>query len=150
MGIGRPFQCLPANFVKLRQVLILALDLSSGPLTNFKGTFHKIPCSHSPLKVVIMSQKWLPLTLNKYCYVGSTWPWPIPIALPNSVKRIQGSESQVPAGLYCNLLLCGIKSLVLSRRPRSVITPVKPQLQPTFCHHHKPVVGAGRPPSLLA
>src|SRR5271155_1665912 len=94
MGIGRPFRCLPANFVKLRQVLILALDFSSGPLTNFKGTFHKIPCSHSPLKVVIMSQKWLPLTLNKYCYVGSIWPWPIPIALPNSVKRIQGSESQ--------------------------------------------------------
>jgi hypothetical protein len=33
-------------FVKLRQVLILALDFSSGPLTNFKGAFHKIPCSH--------------------------------------------------------------------------------------------------------
>jgi hypothetical protein len=34
------------------------------------------------------------------------------MALPNSVKRIQGPESQVPAGLYCllqycNLLLCG-------------------------------------------
>jgi len=45
MGIGRPFQCLLANFVKLRQVLILALDISSGPLTNFKGACHKIPCS---------------------------------------------------------------------------------------------------------
>jgi hypothetical protein len=43
MGIGRPFQCLLANFVKLRQVLILALDFSSGPLTNFK----KHPSSHS-------------------------------------------------------------------------------------------------------
>ena len=41
----------------LRQVLILALDFSSGPLTNFKGAFHKIPCGHSPLKVMIMSQK---------------------------------------------------------------------------------------------
>jgi hypothetical protein len=73
-------------------------------------------------------------------------PWPLPIALPNSVKRIQGSESQVPAGFYCNLLLCGIKSLVLSRRLRSIITPVKPQLQPTFCHHHKGVARAGRHP----
>ena len=33
----RLFQCLLANFVRLRQVLILALDFSSGPLTNFKG-----------------------------------------------------------------------------------------------------------------
>src|SRR5580700_9095407 len=48
------------NFVRLRQELILALDFSSGPLTNFKGAFHKIPCGHSPLKVMIMSQKWLP------------------------------------------------------------------------------------------
>src|SRR5438045_6642912 len=40
-------------------------------------------------------------------------------AQTHSVKRIQGSESQIPAGLYCNLLLCGIKSLVLSRRLRS-------------------------------
>jgi hypothetical protein len=63
---------------------------------------------------------------------------------------IQGSESQVPAGLYCNLLLCGIKSLALSRKLRSIITPVKPQLQPTFCHHHKSVASTGRPPSLLA
>jgi hypothetical protein len=46
------------------KVLILAIDFSSGPLTNFKGAFHKIPCGHSPLKVMIMSQKWLPLT----CY----------------------------------------------------------------------------------
>jgi hypothetical protein len=35
------------------------------------------------------------------------------MALPNSVKRIQGSENQVPASLYCllqycNLLLYGI------------------------------------------
>jgi hypothetical protein len=60
MGIGRLFQCLLANLVRLRQVLILALDFSSGPLTNFKGAFHKIPCGHSPLKVMIMSQKWLP------------------------------------------------------------------------------------------
>ena len=37
LGIGRPFQCLLAKFVKLRQVLILALDLSSSPLTNSKG-----------------------------------------------------------------------------------------------------------------
>jgi hypothetical protein len=29
----------------LRQVLILALDFSSGPLTNFKGAFHKIHLS---------------------------------------------------------------------------------------------------------
>src|SRR2546423_452052 len=65
MGIGRLFQCLLANFVGLRQVLILALDFSSGPLTNFKGAFHKIPCRHSPLKVMIMSQKWLPSTLRK-------------------------------------------------------------------------------------
>src|SRR5277367_4090691 len=62
--IGRLFQCLLANFVRLRQVLILALDFSSGPLTNFKGAFHKIPCGHSPLKVMIMSQKWLPSTLR--------------------------------------------------------------------------------------
>jgi hypothetical protein len=47
-------------------------------------------------------------------------PWPLLIALPNSVKRIQGSESEVPASLYvhaykyCNLLLCG---MVLSRWP---------------------------------
>jgi hypothetical protein len=37
----------------------------------------------------------------------------LPIALPNSVKRIQGCKSQVAAGVYCllwyrNLLLCGI------------------------------------------
>jgi hypothetical protein len=25
-------------------MLILGLDFSSGPLTNFKGAFHKIPC----------------------------------------------------------------------------------------------------------
>jgi hypothetical protein len=42
------------------------------------------------------------------------------------------------------------KSLALSRRLCLIITPVKPQLQPTFCRHHKGVVGAGRPPSLLA
>jgi len=49
---------------ELRQVLILALGFSSGPLTNFKEAFHKIPCGHSPLKVMIMSQKWLPSTLR--------------------------------------------------------------------------------------
>jgi len=92
MGIGRPFQCLPANFVKLRQVLILALDFSSGPLTNFKGTFHKIPCSHSPLKVVIMSQKWLPLTLNKYCYVGSMY---LALAHTNSLTELSQAHSGV-------------------------------------------------------
>src|SRR5579859_3971820 len=75
MGIGRLFQCLLANFVRLRQVLILALDFSSGPLTNFKGAFHKIPCGHSPLKVMIMSQKWPPQTLrtvssNKNCLIA--------------------------------------------------------------------------------
>jgi hypothetical protein len=48
------------NFVRLRQVLILALDFSSGPLTNFKGAFHKIPCGHSPLKVMIRG-------LSAYC-----------------------------------------------------------------------------------
>ena len=37
MGIGRLLQCLLANFARLRQVLILALDFSSGPPTNFKG-----------------------------------------------------------------------------------------------------------------
>jgi hypothetical protein len=42
----------------------LALNFSSGPLTNFKGAFHKIPCGHSPLKVMIMSQKWLPSMLR--------------------------------------------------------------------------------------
>jgi hypothetical protein len=50
MGIGRLFQCLLANFVRLRQVLILALDFSSAPLTNFEGAFHKIPCGHSLLR----------------------------------------------------------------------------------------------------
>jgi hypothetical protein len=30
------------------------------------------------------------------------------------------------------------------------VTPVKPQLQPTFRRHHKGVAGAGRLPSLLA
>jgi hypothetical protein len=54
------------------------------------------------------------------------------------------------AGLYCNLLLCGIKSLVLSRRLRSILSPVKPQLQSTFCHHHKGVARAESVASLLA
>jgi hypothetical protein len=64
MGIGRLFQCLLVNFVGLRQVLILALDFSSGLLMNCKGAFHKIPCGHTPLKVMIMSQKWPPSTLR--------------------------------------------------------------------------------------
>jgi hypothetical protein len=38
----------------------VTLDFSSGPLTNFKG----IQCGDSPLKVMIMSQKWLPNAQN--------------------------------------------------------------------------------------
>jgi hypothetical protein len=37
-----------------------------------------------------------------------------------------------------------------SRWPFPEVTPVKPQLQPTFRRHHKGVAGAGRLPSLLA
>ena len=69
MGIGRLFQCLLANFVRLRQVLILALDFSSGPLTNFKEAFHKIPYGHSPLKVVIMSPEMAPLNAQRLVVV---------------------------------------------------------------------------------
>ena len=63
MVVAGEWQALE-NGRRWRMVLILALDFSSGPLTNFKGAFHKIPCGHSPLKVMIMSQKWLPLTLR--------------------------------------------------------------------------------------
>jgi hypothetical protein len=81
-------------------------------------------------------------------------PKPLPIALSNLVKRIQGSKSQVCWFLllhYCNLLLCDqAAGPFYCRRLCLILTPVKPQLQPTFRRHHKGVARAGRPPSLLA
>jgi hypothetical protein len=78
------------------------------------------------------------------------------------IRRLRGSifvgtvDSALPP-FFCRLflfllppVLCGTKSLALSRRLCLIITPVKPQLQPTFYRHHKGVAGAGRPPSLLA
>jgi hypothetical protein len=54
---------------------------------------------------------------------------------------------------YYNLLLYGIRSstapLAISRRLCLIMTTIKPQ-RPTFCHHHKGVARAGRPPFLLA
>ena len=46
------FQCLLANFVRLRQVLILALDFSSGPLTNFDHDLEMGPLDAQRLVVV--------------------------------------------------------------------------------------------------
>jgi hypothetical protein len=72
MGIGRPFQCLLADFVRLRQALILALDFSSGPLTNFytlrqerrtllqrsaslhRQSTHPIAITHCKLRLAVM------------------------------------------------------------------------------------------------
>ena len=56
MGIGRLFQCLLANFVRLRQVLILAPDFSSGLLTNFKGD--RRSQDESPKQVRLGKMSW--------------------------------------------------------------------------------------------
>jgi hypothetical protein len=45
----------------------LALDFSSGPLTNFKGAFYKIPCGHSQLKVMTTPETTVGLvTVSNY------------------------------------------------------------------------------------